>query len=152
MINFILGAGVALLVLGTIQHIIDLNRKLKAAQQALSAQQSAPRLDSLYCPRCRRADGTHTELCSLPNAPEGYHYKKVGKEIFSLVPDQPEPPTGPELNMSGVGPTAIRSREQFEREQKARDATPKFANPGVLNPSLNDIRDAAAEATNGRVN
>lgn len=51
--------------------------------------------------------------------------------------------------MGGIGPTAIRNRELFEKQKDQDDKRPKFAHPGILSPELEDIRDAAREATNG---
>jgi len=98
---------------------IKLRRELKAAQDALNARETAPQ------PQFGSAAGQ-------------IHIAEDFDE-----PDDSMP------RLSGVGPTAIRNREHFEREKAKRETTPKFAHPGVLNPDLNDIKSAAKEATNG---
>lgn len=118
--GLIIGAALALGFGSLALALIDSRRQLKVAQKALEARETPSELE----------------------------------EPFTYPPYVHPAPTAPPLpnefdRFPGVGPTAIANRELYERSQKVDDTRPKFANPSVLNPSLNDIGEAAREATNG---
>lgn len=111
------------------EYIKDLRRDLKASK--LNADTG-----------WRLYEGTHRELLVAQGKPV------PSERTFPEDSDERQTKPVPEF-MGGIGITAIRNREQYEREQTERKSEPRFASPGTLNPDLADIQSAAREATNG---
>lgn len=124
MIGLFLGTLLGAGLTGGLTYSLRLRRELKAAHEMLKAWQMRPQ-------------------------PEPPTQQPISRFDTPSKFDNP-PPAEPRF--SGIGPADIASRELWEHQQAEKKSTPPFASPATLNPSLNDIRDAATEATNGKVN
>lgn len=133
--TFLAGLGIGLIAAFGVNYALTLRRQLRAAQTA------------------RLSDAEKAEWWRTASESERaavWARERLRPVVADFNDRHPEKEDAPRF--SGIGPSDIASRELYEREKAKSDKTPKFASPGVLNPDLSDIREAAREATNGRAN